>query len=191
LAFGCASYIVGSKDIITGKYKPSIFSRVVWLLLAGISFAGVVASHGGFASIMLSAIFLGGNAAICLLSFWKGTKGFGRLEYVCLAILVLSGVVWIVFKAPLISLAISLLAHFVGGAPTYRTVWRDPSSESAGFWSLFFIASALSLLAGLGQPWQSLIFPAYFTLFDGGMTFLSLRRTRPGSLGTEPDPSTS
>lgn len=180
LAFGSASYVVGSKDIVTGAYRPSIFSRVVWLLLAVISCAGVVASHGGVASVLLSAIFLAGNAAICLLSLWKGTRGFGRLEYLCLAILIVSGVVWIAFDAPLVSVAISLLAHLVGGAPTYRTVWRHPRSESAGFWSLFFIASALSLLAGLGGPWQSLVFPAYFTVFDGGMTFLSLRRTPPG-----------
>jgi hypothetical protein len=177
-AFGGASYFVGSRDILVGKYSPSIFSRVVWLLLAGISFAGVVAGGSAVASILLAGIFLAGNAAICLLSFWKGTKSFGRLEYLCLAILVASGVVWAVFDAPFLSLAISLLAHFVGGAPTYRTVWRHPKSESAGFWSLFFMASVLSLVADIGQPWQSLIFPAYFALFDGTMTFLSLRRSR-------------
>ena len=76
----------------------------------------------------------------------------------------------------MISLAISLLAHFVGGAPTYEAVWRDPGAESAGFWSLFFVAGVLSLVADVGEPWQSLVFPTCFVIFDGGMTILALRR---------------
>lgn len=178
--FGSASYIVGSREVIIGRYAPSVFSRIVWLLLAGISFGGVVASSHDFPASLLSGIFLVGNAVVCGLSFWRGTRGVGRMEYVCLGILIASGAIWVAFDAPLLSLLISLLAHFVGGAPTYRRVWRDPTSESAGFWSLFFIASALTLLAGLNGPWQALIFPAYFVLFDGGMTALSLRRRRSG-----------
>lgn len=176
VGFGSASYIVGCREILLGRYSPSIFSRVVWFLLAAISFAGVVASGSAPASVLLSGIFLTGNAAVCLLSFWKGSPGFGRLEFVCLAILVMSGAAWAVFDAPVISLAISLLAHFVGGAPTYKAVWRNPRAESAGFWSLFFVASMLSLVADVDEPWQSLIFPTYFVLFDGGMTILALRR---------------
>ncbi len=174
--FGCASYIVGTFEMIMGKYGPSVFSRVVWLLLATISFSDIVASHSAFASILLSSIFLVGNATICLFSFWKGSRIIGNLEYVSLGILIASAIVWLVFDAPVVSLAISLLAHFVGGTPTYSKVWRSPESESAGFWSLFFIASALSLLADLHQPFKSLIFPSYFVVFDGVMTILSLRR---------------
>lgn len=177
LAFGIASYVVGCRDVVLGRYAPNRFSRIVWLLLAAISLAGVVASGGASSAVLLSGIFLVGNAAICALSFWRGSGGFGHLERACLAILGASVLVWVVFDAPLIGLGMSLLAHLVGGAPTYRAVWRVPRSESAGFWSLFFIASALSLVADLGHPWRSLVFPAYFVLFDGGMTALALRRT--------------
>jgi hypothetical protein len=178
VVFGCASYVVGSRAIITGSYAPLVFSRVVWLLLSIISFAGVAASGSSAPAVLLAAVFLAGNAVICGLSFWKGTRGVGVLEYVCLAILAVSAAIWAVFDAPAISVAVSLLAHFVGGAPTYRSVWRDPRSESAGFWSLFFIASVLSLVTDLDQPVHQLIFPAYFVLFDGAMTVLSLRRNR-------------
>jgi hypothetical protein len=174
--FGCASYAVGLREMLAGRYAPQVFSRIVWLLLAALSFAGVVASDSAAPTVLLSAIFLAGNAAICIASFWKGASGIGRLEYLCLGILGVSAVVWPVFDAPVAGVAISLLAHFVGGAPTYRAVWRDPSSESAGFWSLFFIASALSLAAGLDQPVRLMIFPIYFAVFDGGMTLLALRR---------------
>ncbi len=173
--FGCASYLVGLKEMLNGKYAPSVFSRVVWLLLAVISFAGVVVSNSTKPSMLLAGIFLLGNATICLTSFWKGTRDIGKLEYICLAILVISGLVWITFKAPLVSVAISLFAHFVGAVPTYKRVWEKPSSESTGFWSLFFIASILSVMASGSQPAKLIIFPIYFMFFDGSMTLLSLR----------------
>ena len=179
LGFGCASYVVGCRAVLAGSYAPNTFSRVVWLLLAVISTAGVVVGDGGPAAVLLAGVFLAGNAVMCLLSLRRGTRALGRVELGCLGLLVVSGAVWVVFDAPVVSLAVSLLAHAVGGAPTYRAVWRDPGSESAGFWSLFFLASALSLLADLGRPPAALVFPAYFVLFDGGMTGLSLRRGRP------------
>lgn len=177
LLFGSASYIVGLKEMLEGKYAPSVFSRVVWILLAIISTASVVVSQSTTASVLLAGIFLAGNSAICIASFWKGTKEFNGLEYVCLAILVVSGLVWIIFKAPLVSLVISLFAHFIGALPTYKRVLLKPNSESTGFWSLFFIASLLTILASWGQPVKLIIFPIYFSFFDGSMTFLSIKKS--------------
>lgn len=175
LFFGAASYLVGTKQIFTGKYRPSFFSRTVWLLLAIISFGGVLASGSSKASITLAAIFLLGNAVICIGSFLKGTREIGKLEYICLAILAISLLVWVIFNSPLVSLAISLFAHLVGAAPTYKRVIQNPQNESFGFWSLFFVASFLSIVASLGNPAQAMIFPIYFTIFDGSMALLSIR----------------
>lgn len=167
--FGSASYAAGTYQMLRGHYKPSIFSRVVWVLLAINSFVAVLLSNSSKASVFLAGILLSGNFLICLLSFWKGSREFGRLEYVCLGLLALSGVIWIIFDAPLLNLGLGLFGHLVGAAPTYKKVWRDPESESAGFWSLFFIASVLSIAASYGQSWQFIIFPIYYALFDGSM----------------------
>lgn len=175
LALGSASYAVGVRQMLQGKYAPSVFSRVVWLLLAVNSFAGVVLSRGSKASVLLALILLIGNAAICLTSFWKGTRSFGKLEWFCLALLTISGMVWLFFHVPLINLGLSLLAHFIGAAPTYKRVWRNPASESTAFWSLFFGASVLSIFASSGHALSAVVFPIYFTLFDGSMFFLSAR----------------
>ena len=177
LLLGTASYAVGVRQMLQGKYAPSVFSRVVWLLLAVNSFAGVVLSKGSKASILLAGILLVGNAAVCLTSFWKGTRSFGKLEWICIVLLVISGAVWLLFHAPLVNLGISLFAHLIGATPTYKRVWREPSSESTAFWSLFFAASVLSILASKGHSLSSVVFPIYFTLFDGSMFTLSMRRS--------------
>jgi len=176
LLLGTASYAVGVYQMLKGKYSPSVFSRAVWLLLAVNSFAGVVVSGGSDASILLAAILLAGNAAMCVVSLWKGNKSFGKLEYICIGLLVLSGLIWVIFDAPLLNLGISLFAHFVGAAPTYKTVWKNPKSESTSFWSLFFVASVLSIFASNGESLSAIVFPIYYALFDGSMFGLSLRR---------------
>lgn len=176
--FGIASYVVGVTQIQRGKYKPSVFSRIVWLLLAANGFAGVLLGDGSRASVVLSAIFLTGNALVCLASIFKGTRTFGKTEYVCSALLILSGLVWVFFDAPLINLSVTLVAHFIGGIPTLKRVWVEPSSESTGFWSLFFIASLLSVFASPFTSVSAIVFPLYFTLWDGALTVLSLRKAQ-------------
>lgn len=178
LIFGCASYVAGSTQIIRGKYKPSLFSRLVWLLLAINSFAGVVVSKSTKASVLLSLIFLIGNAIIFLLSLWRGSRNIGTVELICSGLLLVSALLWITIDSPTVNLAIGLFAHFIGAIPTYKRVWKDGSSESAAFWSLFFIASLLGVVSGIDEPISKLLFPIYFVLFDGSMTFLSLRKEK-------------
>ncbi len=178
IAFASASYYVGFVQILKGKYSPSFFSRSVWLFLQVNSFFGVILSNGSTASIILSAIVLLGNLLIAIASYWKGTKDFGKLEYFCILMLVISGVIWLVFDSPVINLGISLFAHFIGALPTYKKVWLDPKSESTSFWSLFFIASFLSVLASPGEELTAIIFPIYFVLFDGSIFLLSIRKKR-------------
>ncbi len=177
IVFGTASYVVGVKQMLHNKYTPSTFSRIVWLLLSINSFFGVLLS-GSTSSLVLSVILLLGNLAICIVSFWKGTKQVGLLEYICTGLLIISGFVWIFFHAPLVNLIISLIAHFIGGLPTYKKVWINPQSESLGFWSLFFLASLLSIVSAQTTEIDKLLFPIYFTLFDGSMFVLSMRKTR-------------
>jgi hypothetical protein len=177
--FGLSSYIVGAWQMIRNQYSPSTFSRVVWVLLAINSFAAVCLSHSSHASILLGAVALAGNVLICTLSFSKGTKTIGKMEYICIALLILSVLIWIFFNAPLVNLSISLFAHFVGAAPTYKKVWLNPNDESLTFWMLFFIASVLSIFISDFSSIKSILLPLYCALFDGSIMVLALRRYDP------------
>jgi len=144
-------------------------------MLAMNGFAAVLASGGSRASILLAGIFLAGNAAICATSFWKGSRAFGKLEYACLVLLFFSLAGWLIFKAPIITLCISLFAHFIGALPTYKKIWNEPASESTAFWFFFFAASALSIFASPGGSIATVVFPVYMTFVEGSLFVLSLR----------------
>ncbi|MEK7586518.1 MAG: hypothetical protein AAB453_01460, partial [Patescibacteria group bacterium] len=107
---GTASYVIGVWQMLKNKYSPSTFSRVVWVLLAINSFAGVILSQSSRASVLLGGLLLLGNVAVCIVSFWKGVRTIGKLEYICLDLLEASGLIWIFFRAPLVNLGISFIA---------------------------------------------------------------------------------
>lgn len=176
---GILSYAIGVWKMLQNKYSPSTFSRIVWVLLAINSFAGLVLSHSSSASILLGAILLLGNVAMCIASFFKGTREMGNLEFICLGLLALSGIIWIFFNAPLVNLIISLGAHFIGAAPTYKKVWFNPKGEDIPFWLLFFLASVLSIYISDATSLKTIILPVYFVFFDGSIVLLALRRFKP------------
>ncbi len=173
--FGFLSYFFGVREMLQNKYVPSIFSRVVWLLIAINGFAEVTVSQSSAASVFLAGIFLAGCAAMCVVSFWKGVGGIGVIEYICLALLGLSAIVWILFTAPLVNVVISIASHFIGGVPTYKKVWINPMSESRLFWLMFFLADVLSVIASQGSELKHILLPIYFAFFDGSLFLLTFR----------------
>ena len=94
----------------------------------------------------------------------------------------------LLYPLPLINLSIGLFAHFIGGIPTFKNAYRNNESESTAFWSLFFIASLISLIASIGSPLRTMIFPLYFVGFDGLMILLSVS-TRQSPLTSPPERS--
>lgn len=177
ILFGGASYVLGIIQMFKGKYSPSTFTRVIWVFLAVNSFAGLVLTTSSKSALALGIVFLLGNIAMCIASFWKGVRTMGKLEYFCILLLIISAIIWLLFDAPLVNLIISLFAHFVGGLPTYKKVLKNPKSESFGFWSLFFIASLLSVFTTNLNSVSGILFPLYFVIFDGTMMLLTLRKS--------------
>jgi hypothetical protein len=170
---GVSAYASAVYQMLRDKYSPSFFSRGVWFLLGINSLAGVVLGEGSEAAIILAGTLFGGNAAVFIASYWKGSREFGTAEKISLLLLLFSGLMWAVLAAPFISLIISLVAHFIGGIPTIWRVIRKPESEQAYHWYFFFVASLISIMASNQKSLTVILFPVYFALFDGLIIFLT------------------
>jgi hypothetical protein len=145
---GLGSYILGIWQMLKGRYSPSTFSRVIWVLLSINSFAGVMLGESSRSSVFLAAILLLGNIAICIVSFWKGTRIFGKLEYFCLALL----------DAPLLILASAFLLIWL---VPFRLIKKDRLIQKEKVWDF-----------GLSSFFRSHI----ITLFDGSVFLLAMRQ---------------
>lgn len=173
---GITTYVSAVYQMLYGKYSPSFFSRGVWLLLGINSFIGVLCGSGTKASVILAATLLFGNLAVFLVSYKKGSREFGNVEKLSLVLLMIAFLVWVLFKAPLVTLIISLVAHFIGGVPTIsRTIVR-PENEQAWHWYFFFTACIVSIIASPDKHISAILFPVYFAIFDGIIIFLANRK---------------
>ena len=170
------SYIFGFVEVAQHKYRPSVFTRTVLLLLAVNGFAALQVGDAAQSAIALGWAYLVGNVLIWAGSVWRGDYSYSKIEIFSTALLIVSGLVWIVVDAPLVNLIISVVANSAGLLPTYRRVLADPKSESSNFWLLFFFASLLSLFATKDGRLISLLLPAYFCFTDGSLFALSKRR---------------
>jgi hypothetical protein len=162
--------------MLCNQYSPSFFSRGVWLLLGINSFIGVLYGDGTKASVLLALTLLLGNVAVFLVSYKKGSREFGKVEKISLVLLVFALLIWIVFKAPFLTLIISLVAHFVGGIPTISRTIARPENEQAVHWYFFFVASIVSIVASQDKSITAILFPVYFAFFDGVIIVLANRK---------------
>lgn len=170
------SYAIGAKSIIDSKYRPSIYSRVIWLFLAINNFASVLILKNNFTVILLAGLALLGNLSILLLSLKKSQKTFGRTELLSSILLAISLAVWTFTRLPLLNLTIGLIAHLIGGIPTYKKVIKNPRDEDTLFWLFFCIGSILTFIITNKTSVSAYLYPLYFALFDGLMVLLCLRR---------------
>lgn len=164
---GIATYASAVWQMLVGQYSPSFFTRGVWLLLGINSFVGVFYGEGTKASVILAATLLIGNAAVFLVSYKKGSRDFGAVEWASFALLIIALLIWLLLDTPFVTLIISLVAHFLGGIPTIWRTIKKPSSEQALHWYFFFTASVLSIIASPDKSLTAILFPVYFALFDG------------------------
>jgi hypothetical protein len=82
---------------------------------------------------------------------------------------------WVIFDSPQLGFALSLSAHFIGGVPTICRVLKNPDSEQAYHWYFFFTGCIISIFANGSEDLKTIIFPLYFTFFDGLIILLANR----------------
>lgn len=170
------SYSIAVKAILKNRYHPSVYSRFIWLLLAVNNFASILALKSNSNIVLLASLVLSGSLVILILSLRKAKRKFDKTELISTALLILSIAVWIFANLPLVNLIIGLVAHFIGGIPTYKKTLKNPRDEYVLFWFLFSIASLLTFITTDKTRIADYLYPLYYVLFDGSIVLLCLRR---------------
>ncbi len=162
---GYASYITG---ILKGRVHPHAFSWGVWGLMATLTFLGQHVAGAGPGSwvIGLAAV---SSFLIFFLCLKYGEPRITRLDGVMLGVGVLSLLLWVVTKDPMLSVVLAVSADVIGGSgPTLRKAYDNPWTENP----LFFMCSVGKYIVALValSSWNlTTLFPLCANLLTNGV----------------------
>ena len=152
--------------IVQGTARPNYATWLIWTVVGGLLFASYDAGVGGAARWVPLSDALG-PAIIAVLSLRYREGAWTRFDLGCLTLAGLSVIGWVWTGSAMVALGINLCIDLLGALPTLRSVYRNPASESALTWRLFFLGNALNLVAIEDWSLSSASYPVYVVLISG------------------------
>lgn len=116
-------------DILKGRVKPHPYTWLVWSIVSGTVFFGMLAKGAGIGALPVAAseIF---TIIIFLFSLKFGFKGITRSDTIFLVVALAGLVPWFLTKDPTLSVVIAVGIDLVAFVPTLRKTWAHASTET-------------------------------------------------------------
>ena len=163
--FGLLAPIVGIRSILKGEFKPQRITRFIFLILTSI-FVTSLFAQGNQAAIYLAILQWTGSVVIFILSIKYGIGGKDKSDFAVLFLALLAIAIWKITDNPLLGLYMSLLADFVGIAPTLVKSFYKPETEDPKFYFFDVLAAFFSLLAIQSLVFSQIVFPLYILFIN-------------------------
>ncbi len=173
-AYSLVPYIV---DIVKKRTKPNIVSWFTWTVLSSIATAAAFVAHEPkTAGLALAYAVM--TVLVVALSLKYGKAKFTLFDGFCQLGAVAGLVLWLIFNSPTIALVAVVVIDFIGVLPTLRHSWADPAEETWQSFAIGTIAEILILISLTSFNINSLLYPAYLVLADGGVAFVVIYRRK-------------
>lgn len=166
-------------DIVRGRARPRVASWGIWTVVQAV---GTVSAFGARQlPAACYTLFCGvGCAAVVFLGWRHGSRDFGPLDAVCVA-LATEGVALLAVATALPQLvplswavAVSVATDLLAYLPTFRHAWLRPQEEPWLPYALFGGAAALVLWVADYQVLVGVIYPMYLFAADAVMVIMIL-----------------
>ena len=166
-----SAYFLYITSMIRGKCQPN---KMTWITLTVIG-VGVAVSYyasGARQTMWVALVYVLGPLIISILSFKYGEGGWGKLEKICLLGVVISLLLWWIFKSALVVLVINLLIDLFALIPTIAKSISRPKGEDRKAWAIETTANILNLFALEQWTFSLLVYPLYLITFNALITTL-------------------
>jgi hypothetical protein len=166
-------------DIVHGRARPRIASWGIWTVVQAV---GAVSAFtvGQLPGACYTLLCAAGCAAVVVLGWRHGSRDFGPLDAVCVA-LAAEGVALLAVAVALPRLvplswavAVSVATDLLAYLPTFRHAWLKPDEEPWLPYALFGAAAALILAVADFKILAGVIYPVYLLAADGAMVAMIL-----------------
>ncbi|WP_367154178.1 hypothetical protein [Methylomonas sp. HYX-M1] len=176
IALTIAALLPYLRAVAQGRVLAHVFSWVIWGITTFSVFLAQLAEHGG-----IGAWPIGVSGSLTITVAVLAYRQRKALDIApsdwCFFVTALSALpLWYwtddAFTAVLILTAVDIL----GFAPSFRKAYRQPDSESPGFFALFLLRNILVILALEHYSWTTVLFPAAVAAACTAMIGLILRK---------------
>lgn len=127
-----------------GDTRPKLVTWFIWMILTGVVFFSALPESTLAGVLTYGAYFVG-----CTFLFLVCLKGAARnidaLDIACLVVALAAILVLTVVDSPTVATILATIADFMGIVPVYRSVHRDPKSESKVAWTVFFVGACVNV----------------------------------------------
>lgn len=173
-----ASFVPYVIQIRSGTMKPHVFSWVIWSISTAVVYFAQVVADGG-----PGAWPTGVSGLLTMYVTWLAWSrnrdvDITRSDWCFLGAALASLPVWYVTSDALWAVVILTSIDLLGFGPTVRKLYQHPYEESASFYLLFAIRSAVSILALESLNLTTLLFPVAMVLSCGAVSLLLLWRRK-------------
>ena len=110
----------------------------------------------GVLSLTIGVFFC---AFVWILSFKYGSKNITAFDTFCLIGALISIVVYIFLKSPLLAVIFVSTIDMIGFLPTLRKIYQEPHTETLSAFAWFIISGSLSVIAINTYSFINLIYP--------------------------------
>jgi hypothetical protein len=139
-------YIPYIRDILRDKTHPHVYSWFLWGLLTVVVFGIQISHHAGPGSFVTLAA--GAMSLIVLfLSLKKGKRDIVFSDKVVLVLTIITIVIWLFAKRPLLAIILASLADLLAFVPTVRKSWNKPFTETLSLYQLNAVRFGLGAIA--------------------------------------------
>ncbi|MEI6022611.1 MAG: hypothetical protein WCQ32_02100 [bacterium] len=160
------AYIVYIYSILKGESKPSRVTWWVWTFM-GLILAISYYFSGARNTIWSPIVEFIGPLIIALLSITYGEGGVEeKSDVICFFGGIVSIILWIVFKSPIVALVTSLFSDMFAIIPTIKKSYLRPQDENIWAWFGTGIADTTNLFAAERMSFGILVYPAYMVAVD-------------------------
>jgi len=175
IAMMVVGYIPYLRDTIKGKTKPHVFSWFVGVIIAFVAFGIQFQSQSGPGMyVTLSAGMVG--LVILFFALKNKDKDITRMDYVYLALSMVSLMLWLFAKRPVLSMIFIVLTEILSFIPTIRKSWHAPYTETLSSYITNFFRFIIAILALKNYSFVSVGYPATWLLLNGGFALLLMYR---------------
>ena len=174
IVYGYGMYI---RDILKWKTKPHLYSWVVFIIMASISFL-IQYSDGAWPWSWALGASIVTTLTIAILAFFYGTKDITKSDTLSFSLALVSIILYTQVSNPIYALILVICITSLAFYPTFRKSYHKPNEETLVSYVFAWSRMLLSVFALYHFSILTIVYPLFISLVNVSLVVLILVRRK-------------